>query len=158
MRISDQYVWNFLFSLFFTSLIVSGVIILDSVAARPMGTIDPMTFFILALAIFRLTRLIVHDKITAFFREQFYDVVETKTKRYLEKPASGPRRTMADLLSCPWCIGMWASATILFFYHLTLHAWFPILFFALAGLGTLFQLLANIFGWKAEQLKRENES
>ena len=157
MRISDHYVWNFLFMLFFISLVISGTIILQSEAARPLGVMDPMSFLILGLATFRLTRLVVNDTITAFFREQFYDVVETKTKRYLEKPSSGPRRTIAELLACPWCIGMWASATILFFYHLTLYAWFPIVFLAIAGLGALFQLLANMIGWKAEQMKQGAE-
>ncbi len=157
MRISDQYIWNFLFSLFFASLIISGSIILESVGFRKMAIPSPMEFGILALAALRLTRLFVHDKITAFFREQFYDVVETKTKRLLEKPARGPRRTVADLLSCIWCFGMWAGATVVFFYYLTPYAAFPILFFAVAGAGSILQLLANMIGWKAEELKKEVE-
>lgn len=157
MRISDQYVWNFLFSLFFLSLIISGAVILDSEARRPLGDIRLMDMVLLSLATLRLTRLVVYDKITAFFREQFYDVVETKTKRYLEKPLKGPRRTMADLLSCPWCIGMWAGATVTFFYYLTPYAWFPIVILAISALGTILQLLANMIGWRAEQLKKEVE-
>ena len=157
MRISDQYVWNFLFSLFFLSLIISGAVILDSEARRPLGDIRLMDMVLLSLATLRLTRLVVYDKITAFFREQFYDVVETKTKRYLEKPLKGPRRTMADLLSCPWCIGMWAGATVTFFYYLTPYAWFPIVILAISALGTILQILANMIGWRAEQLKKEME-
>lgn len=157
MRISDQYVWNFLFSLFFLSLIISGAVILDSEARRPLGDIRLMDMVLLSLATLRLTRLVVYDKITAFFREQFYDVVETKTKRYLEKPLKGPRRTMADLLSCPWCIGMWAGATVTFFYYLTPYAWFPIVILAISALGTILQILANMIGWRAEQLKKEVE-
>ncbi len=158
MRISDQYVWNVLFSLLFVSFVVSGMIILSSEASRPMGGITLMEFLILSLATLRLTRLFVYDKITAFFREQFYDVVESaRGKRTLEKPESGPRRTLADLLSCPWCIGMWAGATVVFFYYLTSYAYFPILFLAVAGLGSILQLLANMIGWKAEQMKKEVE-
>lgn len=114
-----------------------------------------MEFLILSLATLRMTRLFVYDKITAFIREQFYDVVETKTKRYLEKPVRGPRRTLADLFSCVWCFGMWSAATLTFFYYLTPYAYFPILFFAISGAGSLLQLLANMIGWRAEQLKGE---
>ncbi len=158
MRISDQYIWNFLFSVLFVSLVFSGMVILRSSAARPMTEPSMMEFLILSLATFRLTRLMVYDKIMAFFREQFWDVVETaRGKRVLEKPQKGPRRTMADLLSCPWCIGMWAGATVVFFYYLTELAWFPILFLAVAGMGSFFQLLSNMVGWRAEQLKTEVE-
>lgn len=155
MRISDQYLWNFGFSLFFLSFIIFGSIVLDTESYQELGDVTLFEFLILVLASFRLTRLFVYDKITAFFREQFYDVVELKTKRYLEKPEKGPRRTLADLLSCPWCFGIWAAATVVFFYALTPYAWFPILFLAVAGLGTLLQLTANLIGWHAERLKRE---
>ena len=153
MRISDQYLWNFLFCLLFLSFVVSGMVVLDSVAARPLGEITPMEFIIVSLATLRLTRLFVYDKITAFFREQFYDVVESRGRRSLQKPESGPRRTLADLLSCPWCISMWMGATVVFFFYLTVYAWFPILALAVAGTGSLLQLAANLVGWKAEQLK-----
>ena len=76
----------------------------------------------------------------------------------LEKPKSGPRRTLADLLSCPWCFGIWAAATVVFFYELTPYAYYPILMLAIAGAGTFLQLAANMVGWKAEQLKHDTES
>ncbi len=158
MRISDQYIWNVLFLTFFLSLGFAGIVILHSVGARLMVEPSPMEFLILSLASFRLTRLFVYDKILAFFREQFWDIVETpRGKRSLEKPLKGPRRTMADLLSCPWCIGMWAGTTVVFFYYLTEYAWFPVMALAVAGLGSLFQVIANLIGWKAEGLKHEVE-
>jgi hypothetical protein len=75
----------------------------------------------------------------------------------LVKPARGPRRTLADLLSCPWCFGMWAAGTVAFFYLLTPYAFFVVLMLAIGALGTLLQLLANMIGWKAEQLKYDVE-
>lgn len=157
MRISDQYVWNFLFVLFFASLVVTGAVILSSEATRPLGEISVLDVVLLSCATLRLTRLIMYDKITAFFREQFYDVVTQKTKRFLEKPIQGPRRTITDLLECPWCVGMWSAATILFFYYLTPYAWFPIVLLALSGIATTVHLLVQLLGLKTEQLKREVE-
>jgi Protein of unknown function (DUF1360) len=157
MRITDQYFWNFVFSLFFLSLIFMGTVILDGEAYRAYESLTPFDIALMVLATFRLIRLFVYDKITAFFREQFLDVVETKNGIALVKPDRGPRRTLADLLSCPWCFGVWASSTVAFFYLLTPYAFFPTLILALGALGTLFQLLANLIGWKAEQLKKEVE-
>lgn len=157
MRITDQYFWNIVFTLFFLCLVFMAMVILESESYKTLETITVLDLALITLASFRLIRLMVYDKITAFFREQFYDVLEQKGKILLVKPATGPRRTLADLLTCPWCIGVWATATVSFFYLLTPMAFFPILFLALSALATFFQLLSNLVGWKAEQLKNEVE-
>lgn len=157
MRITDQYFWNFVFSVFFLGFLFMGTIILDSEAYRSFETLGFFDFAIMIWASFRLTRLFVYDKITAFFREQFYNEVETRDGYALEKPSHGPRRTLAELISCPWCFGIWAAATVSFFYLLSPIFFFPILMLALSGIATLIQLVANLIGWKAEQLKRDVE-
>lgn len=157
MRVTDQYFWNFIFGAFFLSLVVSGVIILESIPESALHELTPFELVVLSLATFRLTRLFVYDKITAFFREQFYDAKVSRGIVTLEKPKGGPRRTLADLMSCPWCFGMWAGATVVFFYELTPYAWYPIVMLAVASLGTVFQLLSNMIGWRAEELKRKAE-
>lgn len=158
MRVTDQYFWNFIFTLFFLALVVMGTIILESEAYKAWEELTFVDYALITLATFRVIRLMVYDKITAFFREQFWDVHEGKTKVVLVKPATGPRRTLADLLSCPWCFGVWAGATVSFFYLLTPYAFYPVLFLALSAVATFFQLLANLIGWKAEQLKIDVES
>lgn len=157
MRITDQYLWNVIFLVFFLVVVFMGAVILDGEATKQVSELTPFDMVLMALATFRLIRLTVYDKITAFFREQFWDARESKTGYVLEKPAHGPRRTLADLLSCPWCFGVWAAATVSFFYLLTPLAYYPILILALSSLGTFLQLLANMIGWKAEQLKNDVE-
>lgn len=157
MRITDQYFWNVIFTIFFLALIVMGSIILETEAYKPIDELTVFDLTLIALASFRLIRLVVHDKITAFFREQFWDVEETKTGVMLVKPSGGPRRTLADLLSCIWCFGIWAAASVTFFYLLTPYAYFPVLFMALAGVASFIQLTANLIGWKAEELKNKVE-
>lgn len=155
MRITDQYLWNVVFLSFFVVVVFMGTIILDGEVGEKMRLLTPFDFILMVLATARLTRLFVYDAITAFFREQFWDVVETRSGYTLEKPAYGPRRTIADLLSCPWCVGVWSAATVSFFYLLTPFAFYPVLFLALSTMATLLQLLANMIGWKAEQLKQD---
>ncbi len=157
MRITDQYFWHVILGAFFLSLVVSGVIILEGIPESALHQLTPFELVILSLATFRLTRLFVYDRITAFFREQFYVVKKTRTGAVLEKPKGGIRRTLADLVSCPWCFGLWSGSTVVFFYFLTPYAWYPILMLAVSSLGTFLQLGANMVGWKAEQLKKEME-
>lgn len=157
MRITDQYFWNVVFLIFFLCLIFMAGVILESEAYKQYVDLTLMDFVLISLASFRIIRMVVYDKIFAFFREQFYDATEYKGQIVLVKPEGGPRRTLADLLSCPWCFGVWATAMVSFFYLLTPYAFFPILFIALSAVASMLQITANLIGWKAEQLKNEVE-
>lgn len=157
IRITDQYFWNAVFSLFFLVLVVMGTIILDTESYRPIDTFTLLDFALIALATFRLVRLFVYDAVTKFFREQFWDAKTVGKDTVLQKPLRGPRRTLADLLSCPWCFGVWAAAAVVFCYALTPYAYYIVVFLAVAGVATFVQLLSNLVGHKAEQLKNQNE-
>lgn len=158
MRLTDQYFWNVIFLIFFIALVFMGAIILDGESYKKYADLTLVDFTLITLASFRIIRMVVYDKIFAFFREQFYDATEYKGKVILTKPDAGPRRTLADLLSCPWCFGVWASAMVTFFYLLTPYAFFPVLFLALSAVASFLQIISNLIGWKAEQAKIEVEN
>jgi hypothetical protein len=158
MRITDQYFWNIVFSVFFLALISAGGVILHNDAYRAYVDLTWIDIFILSFATLRFTRLMVYDAITAFFREQFWDPKEVRGKVELVKPEAGPRKTLADLMGCPWCFGVWAGATVTFFYLLTPYAYFPVLLLAISGVGSLLQITGNMVGWRAESLKNDVES
>jgi hypothetical protein len=113
----------------------------------------------MAFAAFRITRLIVYDKIARWFRELFADTREYEKDgvAWIEvRPyGSGLRHTIHDLLQCPWCIGFWSALIIAFCYFIFPWAWFVIFFLALAGAGSILQVAANAVGWKAELLKND---
>ena len=157
MRITDQYFWNFVFSVFFLILVVMGAIILETESRIVLDELSTVDFVLMTLATWRLTRLFVYDHITKFIREQFWDVVKAGKGYTLEKPKVGPRRTMADLLSCSWCIGVWSAAVVIFFYLVTPYATYPIMLLAISAVATFLQLLANLVGHKAEQARIQNE-
>lgn len=138
-------------------LVVMGTIILETEARIPYAELTLVDFVLITLATWRVIRLFVYDAITKFFREQFYDLKKVGKGYTLEKPKFGPRRTMADLLSCPWCIGMWAAATVTFFYLLTPYAYYVTIFLAISAVATFLQILTNMIGWQAEKLKNEVE-
>ena len=157
IRITDQYFWNVVFGLFFTILVVMGAIILETESRIAIAELTLVDYVLITLASWRLTRLFVYDAITRFFREQFFDVVKVGRKHKLEKPTTGPRRTLADLLTCPWCFGIWATATVLFFYLMTPYAVFPVVILALSAVATMLQITANLVGHQAERCKKRNE-
>lgn len=157
MRITDQYFWNVVFLAFFLLLVVMGAIILETESRILWVDLTVTDYVLITLASWRLTRLVVYDAIMKFFREQFWDLVKVGKGYELAKPKFGPRRTLADLLSCPWCFGTWATASIIFFYLITPYAVFPVLILAISAVATMLQISSNLIGHKAEQLKRENE-
>lgn len=48
------------------------------------------------LAVFRLTKLIMEDRITLEFREWYWSKFPSNTK-------------IGYLLTCPWCVSIWAA-------------------------------------------------
>jgi hypothetical protein len=131
-----QYFWNF-----FSSLVFIGIIIFISFyfySANKNIELSVFRFFILGLAIFRFTWLIVYDLVMNFARDFF------------KKFKSGMGYTISQLLGCPWCVGMWMSLIVLTLYVINPVTWFFILVAALAGLGTALDILIR-FIWKRIQ-------
>jgi hypothetical protein len=137
-----QNFWNFIFSIFFIGVLVVAILYMKEARGGYMLSVAPFDALIIALATFRITRLVVYDKITRWFRDLFMG-------------RNGPLGTVADLLQCPWCIGIWASLVVVFCYVLFPWAWFIIFFLAMAGVGSFLQIVANAVGWKAESYKLE---
>ncbi len=157
IRVTDQYFWNFVFGLFFFVLVAMGAIILETESRIPYDELTAVDFVLITLATWRIIRLFVYDSITKWFREQFYDVKKVGKGYTLEKPKYGARRTIADLLTCPWCFGVWAAAFVIFFYLLTPYAYYFALFLSVSAVATFLQLLTNMIGWQAEKLRNEVE-
>jgi hypothetical protein len=73
--------------------------------------IQPADILLTGVATHKLSRLISKDKITAFARAPFTEFQEPGGPAEVEERARGEgwRRTLGELLICPYCIGMWIS-------------------------------------------------
>ena len=112
------------------------------VAYVPVGD-----FFLLTLAIMRLTRLFTYDAITQFIRDWF---VGKDPRSFLG--------SLGTLINCPWCTGLWFALVVAFCYFAyPTIAWYAILVLALAAMASFFQLVANYVGWSAERRKMDCE-
>ena len=150
LRVTDQYIWNFIFAVFFVILVIMGSIILQTEARIPLHDLSLVDYVLITLASWRLTRLFIYDSITQWFREQFWDVVKVGKGLQLEKPKTGARRMIADLLDCPWCFGIWATATVIFFYLITPYAVFPVILLALSAAATFLNSLSRLVTSKTD--------
>jgi Protein of unknown function (DUF1360) len=110
--------------------------------------------FALGLAIFRLTHLLVFDKITEFLRAPFFDeYVEVEENGeeaiYLSPKKGGLKGFIGELLSCYWCTGIWVSGFLYGGY-----CFFPLYFIplitllAVAGIAAILE--AAVQSWKTD--------
>lgn len=155
----DQNFWNFIFTVLFLIQFATAATILEFQGLTPIS-IPILDLVLIALAVFRMIRLFVYDKIFQFFRDPFLNIEERlgadgELIVVRAVPPSGPRRTISHLLACPWCFGVWAALAITFFYFLTPFAWWPILMLAVSGLASFVQVLSNMIGWRAEHYKKQ---
>lgn len=157
IRVSEQYFWSFVFSMFFLILVIMGAIILETEAYIAWNEFTAFDYLIVTLATWRLTRLFVYDNITRFIREQFMDVVKSGRGYRLEKPKTGPRRLLAELFTCPWCSSVWAATIVLFLYLITPYAVFPLAILALSAIASFLQILTNLVGHNAERARKQGE-
>lgn len=104
---------------------------------------------VLGLAVFRITRLIVFDKIMEPFRRPFFTEIEEKDEQgnveiYLIPKEKGLRGWIGELLSCYWCTGVWVSVcvTLLYWTH-SLFGECIIFIFSLAAVGSLIEVIVS---------------
>jgi hypothetical protein len=110
-----------------------------------------LNLLILSLASFRLTRLLVFDKITEFIRVPFFNEFKEidedgEIEVYYLPKEKGIKRFFGELLSCYWCTGIWASAAIVGIALLYPGFSFPmILIFAVAGFASILESIIQHF-------------
>ncbi|MBM7650686.1 DUF1360 domain-containing protein [Neobacillus cucumis] len=82
-----------------------------------MTNISGLTYIMLILASYRLTHLIVFDKITEFIRRPFVKKIKVETAEGT-KTKEVPKSMFGYLLKCYWCAGVWSAIFLGAFYLL----------------------------------------
>ncbi len=156
----DQDTWNFALSVLFLLITVGLLYYMWRTYGTFPQSVSVFDAILMALATFRITRLVVYDKITRWARNLFVQKIEFErggeTWYEIRPYEKGLLGTLHHLLGCPWCISFWSAFVISFSYFMFPWAWYIIFFVALSGAGSFMQLLANMIGWKAENLKQDS--
>ncbi|WP_409274461.1 DUF1360 domain-containing protein [Neobacillus sp. SCS-31] len=97
---------------------------------------------LIGLASFRLTRVIVYDKIAEFFRSPFLDEIIEDGEIYITPKGKGLRKWIGELISCYWCTGVWVSAGLIGAYFYFPKIGIPvILIFAVAAIASILETI-----------------
>ncbi|WP_148347945.1 DUF1360 domain-containing protein [Bacillus rubiinfantis] len=84
-----------------------------------MNDISWITYIMLILASYRLTHLIVFDKITEFIRKPFMKKIQVKKEDGTIDTKEVPKSLFGYLLKCYWCAGVWSAILLSVIYLLT---------------------------------------
>jgi hypothetical protein len=110
-----------------------------------------LNLLLLSLASFRLTRLLIFDKITEFIRAPFFDEIKEENvggevEVYYVPKKTGIKKFFGELLSCYWCTGIWASAGIVSLFLTSANfSTAIILILAIAGLASILETIVQHF-------------
>ncbi|MGG0740837.1 DUF1360 domain-containing protein [Niallia taxi] len=111
--------------------------------------IEWMELLLLVLATFRLTRLLVFDRITEFLRRIVLDEIiekgEEGTDEIYYVPKSGKvRGFFGELISCYWCTGIWCAAFLALLYYFLPAICSPlVLILAIAGAASIIEAVVQ---------------
>ncbi|MDE1451435.1 DUF1360 domain-containing protein [Bacillus sp. GM2] len=104
-----------------------------------------LTFTMLILASYRLTHLIVFDKITEFIRKPFMKKKQTVDEQGHVETKKVPKSNFGYLLNCYWCAGIWCALIIAVGYLIVPKTIFPlILILSVAGGQAILETLVGV--------------
>lgn len=105
---------------------------------------------IIILASYRMTRILVFEKIFKYLR----DVLKKREGLYVIG-------TLSSIITCPWCMGVWVTLVIIIFYYLIPYGALLVYVMALAGVASLIILVSNLLHMWTEgkqKIHRKNKT
>jgi Protein of unknown function (DUF1360) len=135
----EEYFWNGIAFLIFAALCVISVALISVLGSVDIESLGFFDLAVLGLATFRLVHLVTYDKILDFARSAVMDREGTR----LKIADRGWRRMLCELLACIWCTGMWSGLMLVTIYVLGSLGRFAIFVLAVAGLGSLLQIVSK---------------
>jgi hypothetical protein len=130
--------WNFSSLFFFFGLIVLvGFIMKEN--GYNIREISTRELIILMLASYRLTRIVVFEKIFKFAR----DFIRNNNKYYFFS-------TIQFIVTCPWCAGVWMVLMMVIFFYLIPYGDLLAYALAIAGVASFFVQTVNLMGLHLE--------
>ncbi len=139
---NSEYFWNFVYTIIF--LIITTLLAYFLISERHLvQSLSTFDFVILSLAAYRLTRLLVYDKVLNFIRDFIKNSVSE----------SGFIKSSQYFLTCPWCAGIWMSLFITCFYLYSDYGKFFAYILAISGIASFIHITISLLGWISEERK-----
>jgi hypothetical protein len=143
MNTFNQNFWNFtsIFFYFGFIVLVGYTLQANGYDIREISTRD---LIILILATYRLTRIVVFEKIFKFAR----DFIKNNSRYYFFS-------TIQFIVTCPWCTGVWMVMVIIVFFYLIPFGYLLAYALAVAGVASFIVQAANLMGLQLEEKQGE---
>ena len=134
--------WNFWSAFVFFGMVVLVGFLLKKkeIDIKEMSLKDAV---VVILASYRMTRILVFEKIFKYFR----DVLKKRENLYV-------LGTLSSIITCPWCAGVWVTMVIIVFYYLVPFGDLLVYVLALAGIASIVILYSNMLHMKTELKQR----
>ena len=142
----EQKFWNGVALVSFVALCALAVWLVGTYGNFDPATLGALDVTLLGLAVFRTIHLLTYDKIFDMVRAAFMDLEGTR----LKNAERGWRRLVCEFLQCIWCTGMWSAVIVATIYFLGSWGRFAVLVLAIAGLGSLLQLVSKALAAHAD--------
>jgi hypothetical protein len=135
----QQKSWNFLATLFYIVCLATLGFGLESFGITKedfrLGDIALM-----AVATYRLTRILVFDKIFKLFR----DFLKAKEKLYVFY-------VIREIITCPWCAGVWVALVVAALYYMVPYGDIFIILLTISGISSFLVVSINYIGLSTEE-------
>jgi hypothetical protein len=118
-------------------------------SGRLPAHIKILDLILLGLATARLSDIISTDQIMEWLRQPFVKLEKTEVAdrevQVRTGRGRGLKRVIGELLSCPWCVGVWVAAFLSYAYFLFPGpVWLLILVMAISEIGSILQTFSTI--------------
>lgn len=135
----DQHFWQGVALLGYAVLCALSVWLVARYGTTDFASLTLFDLTLLGLAAFRIIHLITYDKIFDVVRAAFMDDKGVR----LKTADRGWRRLMCEFIQCIWCTGMWSGLIVVTVFFLGLWGHYAVIVMAVAGLGSLLQLVSK---------------
>lgn len=136
---NQQKTMNFGATLFFVVCLVGLGYVLDR---QGVGVEDftLRSLSLMILATYRLTRILVFDKIFKIFRDFF----RNHQRFYV-------MYVIKEIITCPWCAGIWVALTVVALWFLVPFGKLFIILLAISGVASFIVIIVNFYGLQTEE-------
>ena len=139
----QQKSWNFLATLFYIICLVALGSGLKSmgITKEDFGVGD---IALMAIATYRLTRILVFDKIFKLFR----DFLKSREKLHVFY-------VIREIITCPWCAGVWVALIVAALYYMVPFGDIFIILLTISGVASFLVVSVNFIGLSTEEKQQK---
>ena len=131
--------WNFLATLFFMAAIILLGYSMEK-TGKKIEDVRILDLSMMMLATYRLTRILVFDKIFKLFR----DFIRSRSRLYMF-------HVIREIITCPWCAGVWVGLVIITLFYFVPYGKLFIYLLAISGVASFFVVFINNIGLSTEE-------